>query len=902
MTNPFWGPYLSNRQWGTVREDTSSDGNSWESFPFEDARKRSYKHGEDGMFGFCDSSGTLITRLSLWNHKDEFLKERFFGLSGPQGNHGEDIKEVFYYLDGLPDHSYMKALYRYPQNEFPYDELLQMNLERNEQEPEFELTDTGIFDDNEYFDVMVEYGKDPENERNLVCCYTITNHSDQSAELTVLPQFLCKDYHPISLAQDGKTVRVDYSKGKFGIRVDCDQEVYQDKIFLGKGKQFTDVICTGNQEKDDPSNNCEDIEKFGCQMKVTVKPHNSTQIFWSMFEERKESKSSPKGILDICKKNAEEFYNQLLQNFSPEQKLVARQAFAGLLWNKQLYCYDVGSWRKNLDEYHLNQYRWLFPHGGSFTMEDVKILMESPCCDLMKEKEYKGFVAKHKFKILKQELAEKSENKKINWDVLCRNKDWTHLSSYDVLAVPDKWEFPWFATWDTAFQMVPYARLDPGFAKNQLLLFLSEKFMKDDGQMPGCEWDMDIPFPPVYAWSCYHVFSRTGHADKEFLKQSFQKLQLNYQWWLKSMHFRNNRYLFTGGFLGLDNISIVDRSYHLKQGYPLIQADATGWMAFFSLSMFEIALTLSAEPGADHKFYRACVNYLDKFISIAEAMNRSISDGGLWNPHDKFYYDVIETESGDRTPVALRSLVGIIPALACLNIKMSSLKNKPGKKILEKLENLMEKKSPFIDRNEDGDFLLCAVPKARFHNILKHLTDEEEFLSPFGIRSLSKVYEMDPYSLKVSKEVQEYLDLDDKTELKVTYAPAESDTGLMGGNSNWRGPIWLCMNFMIVEMLMKMDSFYGDKFRMIHPSLSGTAMRLGEMAGDICSRVSSLFTVNSKTQSRPCHGSYEKYKHEESWRDLVLFYEYFDSETGRGCGASHQTGWTALIVEFLDIL
>lgn len=360
-------------------------------------------------------------------------------------------------------------------------------------------------------------------------------------------------------------------------------------------------------------------------------------------------------------------------------------------------------------------------------------------------------------------------------------------------------------------------------------------------------------------------------------------------------------YLFTGGFLGMDNISVVDRSFHLKQKHPLIQADATGWMAFFALSMLEIALVLSSEQGADHKYYRACDEYLEKFIFISEAINRNIANGGLWQPHDKFFYDVVETESGDRTPIALRSLVGIVPLLACLNIKMSQLQSKSGKKIRNHLDELIQKNSPFVRTNVDGDYVLCAVPKSRFLHILRHLTDEEEFLSPFGIRSLSKVYEVDPYILTVSKDMQEYLDLNE-SKLQVKFTPAESETAMMGGNSNWRGPIWLCMNFLIVEMLLKLEKFYGDGVKMIYPSSTNAALTLGEMAEDICKRVSNIFAVNKKTNARPCHGNYEKYRLENSWRDLVLFYEYFDSETGRGCGASHQTGWTSLVLEFLHLI
>lgn len=622
------------------------------------------------------------------------------------------------------------------------------------------------------------------------------------------------------------------------------------------------------------------------------------QMHWSIFETSKKPECSTEEIMKISRKKSDEFYSKILPgNFSPDEKLVARQAFAGLLWNKQIYSYNVDIWRREFEYQVIRQYlQFATSDYSSCSMEDVKIVMES---DMMKDD--KNLINKHRFQYLRQKWRNETEENKSFLDVLCRNKEWKHVKCNHILSVPDKWEFPWFATWDTALQMLPFARLAPSFTKDQLLLFLGQNYMRADGQMPGCEWDMDLPFPPVYAWSCYHVFSRTGHTDIDFLQHCFQKLQLNFKWWLKAMQVGKGSYLFTGGFLGMDNISVVDRSTHLKQKHPLIQADATGWMAFFALSMLEIALVLSSEQGADHKCYRACDEYLEKFILISEAMNRNIANGGLWHPHDKFFYDVVETESGDRTPIALRSLVGIVPLLACLNIKGSQLQSKSGKKIRNHLDELIQKNSPFVRTNVDGDYVLCAVPKSRFLHVLRHLTDEEEFLSPFGIRSLSKVYEVDPYILTVSKEMQEYLDLDE-SKLQVKFTPAESDTAMMGGNSNWRGPIWLCMNFLIVEMLLKLDKFYGDGIKMIHPSSSNEALTLGEIAEDICKRVANIFAVNKKTNARPCHGNYEKYRLENSWRDLVLFYEYFDSETGRGCGASHQTGWTSLVLEFLHLI
>ncbi|XP_078338875.1 uncharacterized protein LOC111137731 isoform X2 [Crassostrea virginica] len=808
----------------------------------------------------------------------------------------------------------MKALYRYPQNQFPYEELLEKNLERTAEEAEFELTDTGIFDDDEYFDVLVEYGKDPNNERNLVCCYSITNRSSQSADLTVIPMFHLpnnpegsfkiitkglsySEYEDISKCP--RPVTVHHKEKKFFIEFECDEDVKQNEIFVDSNVNLLkDIVCKGKKynaknkyEKANPKE-----YRYACPMRVNIKPNDTKQMYWTIFEESNKPTLPLKDILNVSREKAEEFYRKMLpSHFSQEQKFVARQAFAGLLWSKQTYKYNVKYWRIQFESNIKLKYESI--RMSHFTLLEIKAIMESCMMDNSLK-----FEDKFRFNQRRQEWMDKLKENKYFMDPLLRNSGWTNVNCCDVIAVPDKWEFPWFATWDTAFQMLPFTRLDPGFTKHQLLLFLGERYMRADGQMPGCEWDMDLPFPPVYAWSCYRVFCQTGHTDLEFLQNCFNRLQLNFKWWLKTMQHRDGSFLFTGGFLGMDNISVVDRSFHLKQNQPLIQADATGWMAFFALSMLEIALVFSSEPKADHKCHRACVEYLDKFLSISEAMNKNIDNGGLWHPHDRFYYDVIPSESGDRTPIVLRSLVGIIPLLACLNINRSQVQSKSGKLMMKHLDELIKKNSPFVRRSSDGDYILSAVPLPRFLHILRHLSDEEEFLSPFGIRSLSKVYEMDPYILKVNKDLSKYLDLDLNSTLKVKFAPAESDTDVMGGNSNWRGPIWLCMNFLIVEVLLKMDEFYEDGIKMIHPSLSNRDLRLGEIAGDICKRVFSLFAVNQKTNARPCHGEYEKYKQEKSWQNNVLFYEYFDSETGRGCGASHQTGWTALVVEFLYLM
>ncbi|KAK3084379.1 hypothetical protein FSP39_012521 [Pinctada imbricata] len=639
--DPEWGPYLSNRQWGTVREDTSHDGNAWECISYEEACSTVYRWGEDGLFGYSDRDCHLCMCLALWNGEDHILKERLFGLTGPQGNHGEDIKELLYYLDGTPDHSYMKALYKYPYS-FPYGQLVEENKKKGRGNPEYEIMDTGLFDRNEYFDIQVEYAtkdfektkgryKYHEVTKDLYCCYTITNQGDVERELWVIPQF------------------------------------------------------------------------------------------WFRY------------IIDIGA-------------FSWKAEII-RQAYAGLFWNKQFYRYNV-----QLSNDPGN------PENGA----TVKPLTH---------------------KVIDKSTYSEEDG---NWQRAYRNKDWETLDSYDIISMPDKWEFPWFASWDLAFQMIPYARVDPEFAEQQMLLLLSSRYMHPNGQIPGCEWGMESVFPPVHAWSCLQIHRirlAAGKEEIDFLVPCFEALRKNFDWWMNAMKFKDS-HLFSGGFLGMDNISVVDRSYVLSKGYPLQQADATGWMAMFALNMVEMAMCICKCCPVYGKY---TVMYLNHFLCIAESLNTSINKGGLWDPHDKFYYDVCLTKTR-RVPIRVRSLVGIVPLFAGMEIKDEDLNH------CRRLSLFLKQRqttSRFIERRSYG-YHISAVPKDRIGHLVRVLSDQEEFLSQYGVRSLSKVYKEDPYILHLDKELRESLCVKgDKLEL--SFSPGESETGMFGGNSNWRGPVWLCI-------------------------------------------------------------------------------------------------------------
>ncbi|XP_069135133.1 uncharacterized protein [Argopecten irradians] len=849
----FWGPYLSDRQWGTVREDTEvRDDSCWNAVGHDAAWKTVYMWGEDGLMGVSDLEGRLCAGLALWNGKDPFLKERLFGLAGPEGNHGEDVKELYYYLDNTPDHSYMRSLYRYPIEEFPYVSLRNQNVERENTDTEFEIMDTGVFDKGRYWDIYTEYGKDTSG--SLICSYTLHNRSDESACISVIPQFWYRntwagqsssDTPRPTLSQTSPFVlEADYTLGSFVIRLGVDDAerppeiVFTEndyKITSGLSKRkgrpyykdaFHHYVVHGEKDavrREGPTTKCAAVYQ------LTVPPGGHKKVCWWLYPKHN---CNDKNLWDVSN-HVEEvieqrsmaactFYKSMFPvTWGKKWSNVARQACAGLLWHKQYYGYNVSEW---LEKVHRREKQ------------------ELGCCGVLKKTRNVSTI---------------------------RNNQWSHFNAHDIISVPDKWEFPWFAPWDTAFQMIPLMRLDTEFAKNQLLLLLSDRYLHPSGQMPGCEYDFGDMNPPIHAWSVLKVYRFGGSEDKDFLQQAFNRLSLNYNWMLKEKCLWN-QHIFHGGFLGLDNISAINRSAPRPDDTEMEQADATGWMALYSLNMMEMALELGHTDSA--------LSFLQEFVKISQALNLDIGCGGLWHNEDKFYYDVL-SKKGHRSVIQLRSLVGLIPMVACTVIGQSD--NTKGQPFYTHLEQLCHEHSNYIWKMNDGRFALSVVPHTRLDSILNYLTDEKEFLSPYGVRSLSKYYDENPYEFIPGEN-------------PAKYSPGESNSETFGGNSNWRGPVWLCMNYILVEALQTHHIMCDGELTVC--ITSGQTLNLQAVAIEICNRIVSLFLP--KDGRRPLHGDDMKYRTDPLWKDLVLFYEYFHAETGRGCGASHQTGWTSLIVEF----
>ncbi|XP_033748576.1 uncharacterized protein YMR196W-like isoform X2 [Pecten maximus] len=756
----FWGPYLSDRQWGTVREDTEvKDDSCWNAVGHDAARETVYMWGEDGLMGVSDLEGRLCASLALWNGKDAFLKERLFGLAGPEGNHGEDVKELYYYLDNTPDHSYMRSLYRYPMEEFPYVSLRNQNVNREITDTEFEIMDTGVFDKNRYWDIYTEYGKDTNG--SLVCCYTLHNRSDDSASISVIPQFWyrntwngqsLRDAPRPTLSQTSPFVlEADYTLGSFVVRLGVDDaEGPPEIVFTENDDKSTSLhskyrerqyykdafhLYVVNGEKDairgeGPTTKCAAVYQ------LTVPPGGHKKVCWGLYPKENCNTSNlwdvSKHVEDVILQRsqaANTFYQSMFPvTWDKEWTVVARQACAGLLWHKQYYSYSVVDW---INTVHRKE------------RQDVG------CCGALRKKRNLSTI---------------------------RNNQWTHFNAHDIMSVPDKWEFPWFAPWDTAFQMIPLMRLDMEFAKDQLLLLLSDRFLHPSGQMPGCEYEFGDMNPPIHAWSVLKAYRYSGSDDKDFLQQALDRLRLNYHWmWTEKCLW--NQHIFHGGFLGLDNISAINRSAQRPEDTEMEQADATGWMAFFSLNMIEIALELGHTDLA--------ISFLLDFVKVFQALNLDIGCGGLWHNEDHFYYDVL-SKKGQRSAIQLRSLVGLVPVIACTVIGQSATsRDQP---FYDNLEQLCQEHSNHIWKLKDGRFALSVVPITRLEHILYYLTDEKEFLSPYGVRSLSKYYCDRPYEFQSGDN-------------PVKYTPGESNSEIFGGNSNWRGPIWLCMNYLLVEAL-----------------------------------------------------------------------------------------------------
>lgn len=862
-----WGPYLSERQWGTVREDYSPDGTCWDSFSHDHARSRAYRWGEDGLLGVTDRQCRLCFGLALWNGKDPILKERLFGLTGPEGNHGEDVKECYYYLDSTPTHSYMKALYKYPQAEYPYARLVNENRGRGKGEPELELADTGVFNENRYYDVFAEYAK--ANTEDLLVRITIHNRGPEAATLHVLPtawyrntwSWGCKHegcwIRPRMWKKGPRTVEGDHvSLGRYTVNADLGPDGREPEMLFTENdtnvpklynyhpgsKYFKDAfheyVIHGNRAAVNPNNTG---TKTAAYYKLHI-PAGGKAVLRLRISSKDQTPAEPFGTaFEACfedrRREADLFYAKRLKgSCGPEECRVTRQALAGLLWSKQFYHYIVKDWIEG-----------------------------DPDQPPPPESRKQG-----------------------------RNSDWGHLYSRDIISMPDKWEYPWFAAWDLAFHMIPMAQVDPDFAKNQLLLFLREWYMHPNGQIPAYEFAFGDVNPPVHAWACWRVYKMTGprgKRDRTFLSRAFHKLLINFTWWVNRKDV-NGKHIFAGGFLGLDNIGVFDRSRPLPTGGYLEQADGTAWMAFYAATMLSMALELASE---DPAYEDVASKFFEHFVAIADAMN-SLGGSGLWNEEDGFYYDQLHAD-GQRHDLRVRSMVGLIPLFAVEILEENVLEKLPGFRkrmqwFLEHRKDLAQQISYMTSSEHTGHahYLLAIPSRERLERVLKVLFDEKEFLSPFGVRSVSAIHREKPFVFRAGD--QEY---------RVDYVPGESNTGLFGGNSNWRGPIWMPVNYLLVEALERYGHFYGDTLRVECPTGSGRYVNLEQAARVVSERLSKIFLPDTRGK-RPVHGSDSRYSDDPNWRDLVLFYEYFHGDNGTGVGASHQTGWTALVAKLLDDL
>jgi hypothetical protein len=861
-----WGTYLPERQWATVREDYSPNGTCWDYFPHDHARSRTYRWGEDGLLGWTDRECRLCFAPALWNGKDGILKERLFGLTNSEGNHGEDVKEAYFYLDATPTHSYQKALYKYPQAEFPYTRLLDENRRRSSQDTEFELLDTGIFDDNRYFDVFVEYAKAGPDD--TLIRITAHNRGPDAAVLHLLPTLwfrntwawgrVDEDYHgqPRLTKKRGNTVEAEHPtlgrmflvagagpNGKDPALLFTDNETNSVRLFGHPNASpyvkdaFHEYVIQGKKEAVNPEGWGTKVAAYyrheipaGGQMRVELR----------LFS-KDEAPADPLGdefdeTFELRKREADEFYaTKLSTGDNIENTRVGRQAYAGLLWSKQFYEYIIPHW---LDG-------------------DPK---QPPPPESRKQH---------------------------------RNARWSHLHCRDVMIVPDKWEFPWFAAWDHAFQLVTLAEVDPEMAKQQAILFLREWYMHPNGQLPAYEFALDDVNPPVHAWACWRIYKMTGsrgHRDRVFLERALQKLLLNFTWWVNCED-HSGKNLFAGGFLGFDNIGLFDRSTPPPPGVTYAQADGTAWMAFYCLTMLAMSLELALENPA---YEDIASKFFEHFVAIADAMN-NFRGTGLWDEKDGFYYDGVEM-NGHSEPVRARSMVGLVTLFAVEVLDDDVLDRLPG---FKQRMNWFLKNRPDLGhqiaygvrgKNGSKGRRLLAIPsRERLERVVRYLFDESEFLSPHGIRALSAAHREHPPVLRSP----------DGTELRAEYSPGESTTSVFGGNSNWRGPVWFPVNFLLVEALQRYHYFYGDNFQVEVPVGSGKSMNLTEAASELSRRLVSLFVPDAQGR-RPCHGKETRFATDPHWRDLVVFNEYFHGDNGRGCGASHQTGWTALVVRLLN--
>jgi len=855
----LWGPYLSERQWGTVREDYSGDGNAWDYFSHDQARSRAYHWGEDGLAGFSDDKQLLCFSLCLWNGKDPILKERLFGLTNSEGNHGEDVKEYYFYLDSTPTHSYMKYLYKYPQAAYPYDDLVRTNKQRGRTDMEYELIDTGIFNDDRYWDVFVEYAK--QGPDDVLIQITAANRGPDTATLHILPTLLFRNTWSWSkgapkpkLSRAGKTNAVVASHEQLGDRylycegdaplLFTENESNNQRIFGTPNASpyvkdgFHNYLVHGQKEAVNPDGIG---TKAAAHYRLTVEAGKEATVrlrFSNMppAKLREPFKDFAK-LLSARKMEADEFYGVVIpSSLSEDEARVMRQALAGMLWTKQYFGFDVDKW---LEEHGVDPLR---PSGEKL-----------------------------------------------------RNIEWFHMVNENVISMPDKWEYPWYAAWDLAFHTMAFTTVDLDFAKEQLELMLQEMFLHPTGQIPAYEWNFSDVNPPVHAWATMFLYRMEttfrGQGDVEFLKRSFAKLTLNFSWWVNRKD-RFGKNIFEGGFLGLDNIGVFDRSAPLPTGGYLEQADGTAWMTLFCQNMAEMAVELAAH---DPFYEEMAIKFSDHLLWIAHAMNRTGPDG-MWDEEDGFYYDVLRLPDGNAQRLKVRSMVGLLPICAVTVIDPWQRERVPraAAAMYERLERMPELRSSIhttgpghLGHGERG--IAALVSQERLRRILSRMLDEQEFFSPYGIRALSRYHLDHPYVIHVGG--QEY---------KVGYLPAESDSGMFGGNSNWRGPIWMPVNALIIRAMLTYHLYYGDSFKIECPTGSGNLMNLFQVGHEIANRLASIF-LRDKSGRRPVYGGTEKFQSDPHWKDNILFYEYFHGDNGAGLGASHQTGWTGLIAKLLEV-
>ena len=859
-----WGPYLSERQWGTVREDYSASGDAWNHFSHDHARSRAYRWGEDGLAGISDDKQLLCFSLALWNGQDPILKERLFGLTNSEGNHGEDVKEYYFYLDSTPTHSYMKYLYKYPQTAFPYDDLVKTNRVRGRDGFEYELVDTGVFEEDRYFDVFVEYAK--ASPEDILIRITVHNRGPERAELHVLPTLWFRNTwswggaHPerpsLSLADGGRAIVASHKTlGERTLSADgepewlfTENETNAERFDLTANRTpyvkdgIDNYIVHGKREAVNPVKRG---TKASAHYVVSVGAGDSTVIRLRLSDaaairDARLPSHDPfvayESVMNDRQREADEFYASVIPaSLGKDQTNVMRQALAGMLWSKQFYNYDVDAW---LEE------RGLDPFG-------------------------------HKGQVL-------------------RNDHWHHMNNSDIISMPDKWEYPWYAAWDLAFHVIALTLVDPDFGKQQLDLMLRERYLHPSGQIPAYEWNFGDVNPPVHAWSTIFTYrlekTKNGRGDVDWLERSFHKLLLNFTWWVNRKD-RSGNNVFEGGFLGLDNIGVFDRSSPLPTGGYLEQADGTAWMALFCQNMLEICNELAMERPA---YVDMSLKFVEHYLWIAASIAHAGDDVGMWDEEDGFFYDVLRLPNGHATRLKVRSMVGLLPFCAVTVFEGGALKKYP--EMVPRLRQFLDARpelTAFIQnpsrRGERGRLLAAVLNEEKLRRVLEKMLDEDEFLSPYGIRSLSRYHEKHPYRFNVKG--QEY---------GVSYLPAESDSGMFGGNSNWRGPIWMPVNGLIIRALLQYYMYYGNSFTVECPTGSGHRMTLYEVAEELSRRLSSIFLEDAQGQ-RPVYGGSETFQDDPHWRDLVLFYEYFHGDNGAGLGASHQTGWTGIVARLMHL-